>query len=428
MPDAPLAKPRLRIGFVHRFDARNIRSWSGTFYFMSQALEAHVGEVIYLGPDLSRGTKFIIDNVARVNRIWQRLTGTTLATDHNWILSKRLGRFFESRLKESPCDVLFAPVASVEIASLRTSLPIVYFTDITWAEIVDYYPEFSLVSTFGRSEGERIEAASIRRANAAVFPSDWAAASACQHYGSDPGKTFKVSFGANLNDPPSRSMALHRTVQDRVNLLMVGVDWERKGGAIAFECMISLLEHGVNAHLTILGCVPPAGFDHPNLQVVPFLDKNDPKQRQQIAQLFLASHFMLVPTRADATPIVTCEASAFGLPILAADTGGLRGSIREGYNGFLLPHNASGTAYADKIRSILADPGRYNALVPSTRDEFEQTLNWDSWGNSMRGVFETVLNRKIPVNESTNRTTASPGRNEDPLEMSETLAAEVSST
>jgi len=428
MPDAPSTKPRLKIGFVHRFDARNIRSWSGIFYFMSQALEAHVGEVVYLGPDNSFGTKFIIDNVARVNRIWQRLTGYTLATDHNRILSTRLGRFFESRLKEFPCDVLFAPVASVEIASLRTSLPIIYYTDITWAKIVDYYPEFSLVSSFGRAEGERIEAASIRRANASVFPSDWAAASACQHYDSDPGKTFRVSFGANLKDPPSRSVALHRTLQSRVNLLMVGVDWERKGGAIAFECLTSLLEHGVDAHLTILGCVPPAGFEHPNLRIVPFLDKNDPKHRQQISQLFIESHFMLLPTRADATPIVTCEASAFGLPMLAADTGGLRGSVREGYNGFLLPHDARGSAYAEKILAIIADPERYNALVPSTRDEFERTLNWDSWGKSMRCVFEKVLNREIPVNDLSDQMTSFTGRNEDSLELSETFAAEVSST
>src|SRR5258708_21223062 len=72
---SPRTNKRLRIGFVHRFDARKIRSWSGIFYFMSRALEAHVGEVVYLGPDNSLGTKFTIDNTARVNRYWQRLTG-----------------------------------------------------------------------------------------------------------------------------------------------------------------------------------------------------------------------------------------------------------------------------------------------------------------------------------------------------------------
>jgi hypothetical protein len=244
---SPGTKQRLRIGFVHRFDAKNIRSWSGIFYFMSRALEAHVGDVVYLGPDHSFGTKFIIDNTARVNRYWQRLTGKILATDKNRVLSNRLARFFESQIRRMPCDILFAPVASVEIAHLKTNLPIVYYSDITWEQIVDYYPEFTSVSDYGMAEGERIEASAITRANTAVYPSEWAADSACNDYGASRETTCKVSFGANLNDPPSRAQALNRSLNGPLKLLLVGVDWGRKGGAIAYECLISLLEAGVDA-------------------------------------------------------------------------------------------------------------------------------------------------------------------------------------
>jgi len=397
MPEAtqPNPKARLKIGFVHRFDARDIRSWSGIFFFMSRALNTHVGDVVYLGPDKSRGTKFIIDNTARVNRFWERFTGKILATDHNRVLSRRLGRFFERQLRETPCDILFAPVASVEIASLNTDIPIVYYSDITWADIVDYYPEFSSVSPWGREEGDRIEASAIARAKAAVYPSQWAVDSACNHYGAGIEKTFKVSFGANLNDPPSRETALARSLKNTVNLLIVGVDWNRKGGAIAYECLTSLLDRGVDAKLTLLGCVPPKGFEHPNFRVIPFLSKHDPEQRNQIRQLFLEAHFMLLPTKADATPIVTCEASAFGLPTLASDTGGLRGSIRDGMNGYLIPAQSPGKIYADKVISIIADPKRYRDLVVSSRNEFESSLNWDSWGKSIRSVMESVLSRQI---------------------------------
>jgi glycosyltransferase involved in cell wall biosynthesis len=394
---SPSTKKRLRIGFVHRFDARKIRSWSGIFYFMSRALEAHVGDVVYLGPDDSFGTKFTIDNTARVNRYWQRLTGKILATDKNRILSNRLARFFERRIRQMPCDILFAPVASVEIAHLKTDLPVVYFSDITWAQIVDYYPEFTSVSDYGMAEGERIEASAITRASAAVYPSEWAAESACNDYGASRETTCKVSFGANLNDPPSRAEALNRSINGQVKLLLVGVDWVRKGGAIAYECLISLLEAGVDAQLTILGCTPPAGegFEHPNFRVIPFLSKHDPEQRKQIEQLFLDAHFMLLPTRADATPIVISEASAFGLPTMATDTGGLGGSITDGVNGYLLPYEARGKDYAAKIRSVVSERGRYQALVVSSRNEYEQRLNWDSWAISMRAVMERVLNREI---------------------------------
>jgi len=413
---------------VHRFDARNIRSWSGAFFFMAEALQAHVGDVVYLGPDASFGTKFIIDNVARINRIWTRLTGEILITDHNRILSRRLGRFFGRRLKESPCDILFAPVASVEIASLETTLPIIYQTDITWAAIVDYYPEFSEVSALGRAEGERIESAAIARAKASVFPSNWAVDSACNHYGASPSAVYRIPFGANLKEPPSRTSALRRAVHGRVNLLLVGVDWERKGGAIAYECLLSLIERGMDAYLTVLGCIAPAQFNHPRLRVIPFLNKNDPEQRKQINQLYLDAHFMLLPTRAEGLGMVTCEASAFGLPTVATDTGGVRGSLNEGVNGFALPFDARGDAYADKIAAVLAEPGCYEALVLSSRNEYESSLNWDAWARSMRAVMEQALHCKIPVPENDGSGLPFNESNSDAMELSETLAAEVSRT
>jgi hypothetical protein len=50
----------MRIGFVNRFDAGNIRSWSGILYFMAKSLEEHVGEVIYPGPDKSFMTRLVV--------------------------------------------------------------------------------------------------------------------------------------------------------------------------------------------------------------------------------------------------------------------------------------------------------------------------------------------------------------------------------
>jgi glycosyltransferase involved in cell wall biosynthesis len=271
----------------------------------------------------------------------------------------------------------------------------VYYSDLTWDQIIEYYPDYSSISSFGKIEGERIEAAAIRCAKAAVYPSNWAADSACNHYGASRETTVKVSFGANLNDPPSREAALQRSIGPTVKLLLVGVNWERKGGAIALECLTHLLDSGVDAELTILGCKPPSGIEHKRMRVIPFLSKHDPEQRKQIAQLFLDAHFMLLPTRADATPIVISEASAFGLPTLGSDTGGLRGSIREGVNGFLLPFEAPGNAYADTIIRVIADPQKYDDLVVASRDEFENHLNWDAWGRSMRSIMERVLNHKI---------------------------------
>lgn len=396
MTDAHLlpSNRRLRIGFVHRFDPYNIRSWSGIFFFMCQALEAHVGEIVYLGPDNSFGTRLIERGMWRVNALSKKLANRELVTDKNRLLSRRLGRIFEQRIKERQCDVLFAPIAAAEIAFLETDLPIVYCSDISWTQILDYYPGTSGIPKAAREEGFYIESRAVRRATACTFPSDWAAESFCKDFGSAPESTFTISFGANISDPPTRSVATSRSVGRPINLLLLGVDWMRKGGPIAFECLTSLLDRNVDATLTLCGCVPPAGFEHPRFHVIPFLNKHDPKQQEVMTQLLLDSHFLLFPTRAEAFGVVTCEASAYGLPTIAADTGGVSGALRNGVNGFLMPYEARGDAYADKIMEIVAVPEQYHALVVSTRDEFERKLNWDAWGRSMRSVFDQALKGK----------------------------------
>jgi glycosyltransferase involved in cell wall biosynthesis len=383
---------------VHRFDPRNIRTWSGIFFFMCQSLEAHVGEVVYLGPDKSLGTRLIEHGIWRVNDLSKKIANREIFADKNRILSRRLGRIFERRIKEMQCDILFAPIGSSEIAFLETDLPIVYCSDITWTQILDYYPDSSVISKAARKEGFYIESRAVRRAAACTFPSDWASESFCKDFGSVPESTFTISFGANINDPPTRAVATNRSVGGPINLLLIGVDWIRKGGAIAFECLTTLLDRGVDANLTLCGCVPPAGFEHPRFRVIPFINKHDPEQRELMKQLFLNAHFLLFPTRAEAFGVVTCEASAFGLPTIATDTGGVGGALRNGINGFLMPYEARGDAYADKIMEIIADPERYRALVTSSRDEFEHRLNWDAWGRSMHSVFSYALKYKRYIN------------------------------
>lgn len=361
---------------------------------MCQALEAHVGEIVYLGPDKSFGTRLMEYGMWRVNHLSAKIANRELVTDKNRVLSRRLGRFFERRIKEMECEVLFAPIAAAEIAFLETDLPIVYCSDITWPLMLDYYPHTSVLSRAARKEGYYIESRAARRVTASSFPSDWASESFCKDFGSVPESTFTISFGANISNPPTRAVATNRSAGGPINLLLLGVDWIRKGGAIAFDCLTTLLDRGVDATLTLCGCVPPTGFEQPRFRVIPFLNKHDPKQQELMKQLFLNAQFLLFPTRAEAFGVVICEASAYGLPTIATDTGGVGGALRNGINGFLMPYEARGEAYADKIMEIIAVPEQYHTLVVSSRDEFERRLNWDAWGRSMRSVFDHALKGK----------------------------------
>ncbi len=370
---------------------------SGTPYYMADALTRHVGEVVFLGPDTSLTTRAILLAGRVLNQLSRLTTGKRIAPDHYRFLSVHLARQFQARIASARCDVLFAPMASVELAYLKTDIPVVYLSDLTWSNIVDYYPGASNLHGWANREAHRIESAAMHRADELIYPSQWAIDSAADDYGISRQRLHLVPFGANFPkaDLPTRDQAIQHPLSNEVRLLWVGVNWQRKGGGIAYECLLSLLGMGVPAHLTVCGCVPPESFHHPQITVIPFLNKNAPLQRRQLSNLYLQSHLLLFPTQAEAYGIVVCEASAHGLPSLVRDTGGTAGMLTEGRNGFLLAADAEGSAYASKVKEIIDKPERYAALSASSRAEYEERLNWDSWGEAVRPVFEAALSSSV---------------------------------
>jgi glycosyltransferase involved in cell wall biosynthesis len=268
----------------------------------------------------------------------------------------------------------------------------VYLSDATNRLMVDYYVEFSSMMASSIRSADRLEQLAIRNAKQLIYPSAWAARSAVQDYGADPESVHVVPFGANMDTWPSREKALEPPPHDICRLLFVGTNWERKGGEIAFDTLLAVERLGVPVELTIVGCRPPERFRHEKLRVIPFLNKNNPQERAQLEELYLKSHFFLLPTRAECFSIALCEANAYGLPILSTYTGGLPELVWEGQNGFLLPMEARGDQYAARILEIYNNPSRYKELKASSRAQFETRLNWDAWGKHVNEILRIAVN------------------------------------
>jgi glycosyltransferase involved in cell wall biosynthesis len=274
---------------------------------------------------------------------------------------------------------------------LETDIPIVLIGDSTYGLLFDYYPAFSQLLKRSTYEMNAIQALALKKASAVIYSSTWAARSAIEDYGADPAKVHVVPFGANLDEIPPREVALAREKSDCCRLLFLGVEWVRKGGDIAFETLLKLEELGVQAELIVCGCTPPEACAHEYMRVIPFLDKNDEGQRKELEQLLMAADFLLVPTRADCSPIVLCEANAFGLPVITTDTGGVSEIVRDGENGFLLPFEARGATYAEVIAGVYRNDERYAQLVRTSRAAFEDRLNWDVWGVTVKHILADLL-------------------------------------
>ncbi|WP_270350498.1 glycosyltransferase [Ligilactobacillus salivarius] len=64
---------------------------------------------------------------------------------------------------------------------------------------------------------------------------------------------------------------------------------------------------------------------------------------------------MLLPTRAECAGIVFNEASAFGVPSLSVDTGGVADYVKNNINGYRMPLSANGEDFALKIEEWIKE-------------------------------------------------------------------------
>jgi len=375
-------KPRLRVALVNRLDATDVRVLSGATHFMVKALERRSVSVTSLGPMTSVWMK-----LGRYVSGAARLIGRRYDWIHSLAGAHELGKKFSAQLDKDSYDVIFAPLASAEIAYLKTSIPIVYLTDMTYAAGKSYYHSLSNLLPFTAVEGETIERRAITRASEVVTCSEWVAKSFREDYGCSPAHVHVVPYGANLDDPPTREEALVERDREVCRLLMLGVDWERKGGPLTLKILQSLLDAGLKAELTVCGCAPPAGLTHPNMRIIPFLSKSRPEEALKLRQLLLSSTFLIVPSQAEAWGFVFSEASACGLPSITRNTGGISSVVRHGINGLCLPAGANAGEYSAQILALLRSPGEYRSLCISSRDEYEMRLNWDLWAERMEKIF-----------------------------------------
>ena len=387
----PGTDPRdLSIGYITARNARDPRTWSGTPFYMGQALSARARQVSYIGPVEPR----ILPAANRIARLQRRLTGWHVVPSQTLLAARANARIIRAALARTQPDILFAPAGSTLIAALETDLPIAYTSDATVQRMIGYYGHFTDMSRSTLRQVQALEQAAIDRSDLMIYPTDWVARSAIEHYGADPAKIEILPYGANLSEEPDREAALAPRRAGPVKIIFVGVDWVRKGGDIAVAALADLRARGSDAEMTIVGCVPPPEVPRDGLTIIPFLDKNDPGQARQLSEVYTAADLLLVPTRSECYGIVFCEAAAHGVPSIANATGGVTGVIAEGVTGHTLPPEAEGRDYADLIDGIVSTPGRLETLRRSARDDFETRLNWATWGERATALFRDLVAKR----------------------------------
>jgi len=304
--------------------------------------------------------------------------------------SKRHAEQLKRELEALEFDVLFAPMGSDICAYLNISQPIIYLSDSTFCLMNGYYSPESTIT--GRELLEREKVAHQINNNAAfiVLSNDWAAQSTIATYDVAPEKVRVIRSGPNFDKIVSQEELTKPHDNQTIKLLMVGIDWQRKGGNIGLEAMDWLKQQGYDATLTVCGMKPPKNIHNKNIKFIRYLDKNNPVQCTKLKSLYANSHFLLFPSRTECHGIATIEANAFGLPVLANNTGGVASYIKNNINGYLFSRKDRGKDYAQKAVDIFNDSKHYHSLRESSRLEYENHLNWKKWSKEMHDVIEQV--------------------------------------
>ena len=299
-------------------------------------------------------------------------------------------------IEHSNVDVIFSP-GTIPIAYLRSNLPVVFWTDATFAGMIDFYPETANLCSETMLDGNFLEQEALNNCSLAIYSSDWAADSAKSNYQTIESKIQVVPFGANMDCDRTlddiKAIALAKDFE-KCNLLFLGVDWNRKGGDVAVAVAQQLHNRGVNVELSVVGCIPPK--DTPSfVKNYGFISKKSNEGLVLLRQLFCDSHFLILPSRAECLGVVFAEASSYGLPSLGTQVGGIPTVIEDDVNGKTFPLDATPDHYCDYIQDLMRSKDGYYNLAQSSFKLYSSRLNWKVAGGMVYHLIENLsINNK----------------------------------
>jgi glycosyltransferase involved in cell wall biosynthesis len=344
-----------------------------------------------------------------VQKLFWHSLGHRYLFDRHPALLKSYAREVEDALTQESGEVIFSP-GTLAISHLETDIPITFCSDASFAGLLDFYPAYSRLSPFLRRTAEQSEALALSQTALAIYPSEWAARSAIDHYGLPESRVAVLPFGANLGGGNTEAEVMEWIEARRfetIRLLFIGREWERKRGDLVIETARLLLERGLRVEVDLVGPKNPPSSTHlPFVRHHGALDPTHPEQSSRLSGLFRHAHLLFVPSSAEAFGLVFAEASAFGVPCISTAVGGIPGAIRNGHNGHLLPLEAGAEHYAAVIEKTVGDPNHYGSFARHAFHEFRSRLNWDTFcQNYLALVRERVLVDREPAPTATNDST-----------------------
>lgn len=386
----------MKVACITTFDIHNPAGWPrrhlglyGASAKIAQTLEAENVTIDYLGALNCKRSP-----ITRLK--WQFYRSLRHEDFYSWadpIISKSYARQIEQKLSSSKADILLCPENAIPLATVKTTRPIVLWTDTTLGSLIDFYPYLSNLCAETRHRILMMEQSVLERCSLVIFNSQWAAQKAHDLYKIPLSKTEVIPRGASQTQqlsPEAIKAAIGQRTHRPCRLLFVGVEWYRKGGDMALSVAQMLNAQGLETELHIVGCVPPVKVPD-FVKVHGFIDRTTPTGEIKLSQLFLSAHFLIFPTRADALGVALSEAAAFGVPALAANVGGIGSLVKADITGQTFAAGSTPADYCASIMTYMADSSRYQTLAHSAFEYYKNQVSWPAAGKRARAALEKLV-------------------------------------
>jgi len=367
----------LRIALLTGDSPSDINAWSGTLYYMHKSLKSAGCKIITIGPAKPVFTHLYL---SILNQLSINFFGKRIDYRHSKIYAKAYGRIFTKRLSGCEFDIVLAVGGSEFAAYLDTTKPIVLVVDRTIAGAIEYHNILKNLWPWSQNQSIETDKLAMTRSDLNIYASDWARDAARTLYNIAEKKAITIPFGANLDKIPPSTKIYERLKQTEVlKLLFIGRDWETKGGAKAIDCYNAIVASGISVELHVVGCEIPEEIRKLSIIGHGFLNKNISSELKILTELYLQSHFFILPTKFEAYGLVFVESAAFGLPSIGPNTGGVPTAMANGQSGILMNENCSGVDYAQELLKLWTNKKLYEEQVIKTRNAFETGFTWEVW-------------------------------------------------
>ena len=368
----------MKIAYLSIDDPKDYISWSGLKLNIYKTLKNLGHEIKIVGPFKDKKRLPFI-----AKRELLKLFNYKYDSERKFFLSKIYAKKINTFIFNNKIDLIFTS-DSYLISHLKTNIPIILWLDVTYKTYFNHYFNNNKIHNKSFKEANDLEKLALHKAKKIILTSKWSKDETVKNYNINPKKVEIIPFGSNLK----KNKVIKRiNKKDNLNLVSIGVDWERKGMDKTIKITEYLNKQGLNTRLNIIGSSHNKKKFPKYINQVGFLDKNKKKEHSKIIKILSNADFHILMTKKEACGVVFAEANSCGIYNITNDVGGVRGMIKNNINGKLFKLNDSESKIAKYIIKIFKNKKKLFELKKRSLKYYKEKLNWNANSSKLQIIL-----------------------------------------